>query len=411
MRKLKGLISLTVAAAVVLGIFTIQDKSVYALSYKDMTSSSIEAKKEEVADAKAEQTNLKNSISSMKEIVAGLASQKANLDQYITKLDSTMADIQSNIKNYELKINEKEAEIKRKENELIIAIEQEEVQYETMQQRIQYLYERGESSYIETLLGAKSFADMLNRAEYVEAMTAYDNQVLHEYMEQREYVQLCKDSLELEKDILKDSKSALETEKANLVSVREQKAGELAAFEHDISLTEAQLKELEADLQYQTNLIKSLEKEITEEQKAILAEKGMNLGYNGSGFCWPAPNYTKVSSDFGWRKDPFTGLKAYHNGVDLAAKEGTPILAAYDGIVVAATYNSSMGNYIYIEHGDGLRTIYLHASKLHVKKDDVVKAGDLIAAVGTTGRSTGPHLHFSVRLNGEYVSPWNYLSK
>lgn len=95
----------------------------------------------------------------------------------------------------------------------------------------------------------------------------------------------------------------------------------------------------------------------------------------------------------------------------MAAAEGTPIVAAYTGIVGEASYNSSMGNYIYIEHGDGLRTIYLHASKLYVSKDDIVVKGEVIGAVGTTGRSTGPHLHFSVRLNGEYVSPWNYLSR
>ena len=139
----------------------------------------------------------------------------------------------------------------------------------------------------------------------------------------------------------------------------------------------------------------------------------MQLGYNSDGFAWPAPNCKVVTSEFGWRSDPFTGLKAYHNGVDLSGSkvEGTPIVAAYDGIVGQASYNSSMGNYIYLEHGDGLRTIYLHASKLYVSVNDVVKKGDVIAAVGSTGRSTGAHLHFSVRLNGEYVSPWNYMSR
>ena len=106
---------------------------------------------------------------------------------------------------------------------------------------------------------------------------------------------------------------------------------------------------------------------------------------------------------------PTLGVQKFHNGVDFAAASGTPILAAYSGNVVAASYNSSMGNYVMIDHGDGLYTIYMHASKLYVSSGQSVSKGDQIAAVGSTGRSTGPHLHFSVRLNGNYVSPWGYL--
>ena len=403
--------SLLAAATLIAAVFYRGEARVYATQLDSITSDSIEAKKEEVADAKKEQSSIKNSISDIKGIIAGLQSQKKDLDKYISGLDSTMSSIQHNISDYEAKIIEKEKEITRKEGELEAAKAREEAQYESMQRRIQYMYECGSDSYFEAILHADSFADMLNRAEYVEEVTAYDQRMLKAFILQGEYITLCKESLELEKVTLDESKAALEAEKGNLATLRDQKAKDLAAFEDHISITKDQLKELEADLAYQTKLISSLEKEITEEQKAILKENGVNLGYGKDGFAWPAPKSVRVSSDFGWRSDPFTGLKAYHNGIDLAAAEGTPIVAAYDGIVGQAGYNSSMGNYIYIEHGDGLRTIYLHASKLYVSKDDVVLKGDVIAAVGTTGRSTGPHLHFSVRLNGEYVSPWNYLSR
>ena len=142
-----------------------------------------------------------------------------------------------------------------------------------------------------------------------------------------------------------------------------------------------------------------------------MAQSGITLEYDGGAFHWPAPSYIAITSEFGWRSDPFTGYKAYHNGVDMAAAKGTPIVAAYDGIVVDAGYNGSMGNYVIMDHGTGLYTIYMHASKLYVSADDVVAGGETIAAVGSTGRSTGPHLHFSVRLNGLYVSPWDYLKK
>jgi murein DD-endopeptidase MepM/ murein hydrolase activator NlpD len=127
-------------------------------------------------------------------------------------------------------------------------------------------------------------------------------------------------------------------------------------------------------------------------------------------FTWPCPSYTRISDDYGMRLHPTLGINKMHNGIDLAAPAGSPILAAYNGTVVAASYEASMGNYVMINHGDGLYTVYMHCSKLYVSQGQSVTKGQTIAAVGTTGRSTGNHLHFGVRLNGSYVSPWNYLS-
>lgn len=406
-----ALCALGLSFCVVVSGLLMKGERVFASSFSDITSDSIEAKKNEIANATQQKQNIKDNLSNMEQIMADLESKKKNLDSYIAGIDSTMSDLKSKISAYETLIQEKEAELSERESELEAALEQEAEQYDSMQLRIQYLYESGQSSYLDVILQADSFSDMLNRAEYVEQLAAYDNQMLHTYISHREYVTLCKEAVEAEKSTLDESKAAAEKEKGNLESIRQQKAKDLAKYEDDITLTEASIKELEADLQFQTDLIAGLEKEITDEQREILRANGITLGYDGKGFTCPAPSYTVITSEFGWRSDPFTGLRAYHNGIDMAAAEGTPIVAAYTGIVGEAGYNSSMGNYIYIEHGDGLRTIYLHASKLYVSKDDVVVEGDVIGAVGTTGRSTGPHLHFSVRLNGNYVSPWDYLSK
>ena len=144
-------------------------------------------------------------------------------------------------------------------------------------------------------------------------------------------------------------------------------------------------------------------------KKQMMQDSGVK--YDGGTFKFPIASYTRLSDDYGWRIHPTLNVKKFHNGIDLAAPKGTAIYAAYDGKVVAATYSSTMGNYVMIDHGDSLYTIYMHASALYVSKGDVVTRGETIAAVGTTGRSTGNHFHFGVRLNGEYVSPWNYLSK
>ena len=137
----------------------------------------------------------------------------------------------------------------------------------------------------------------------------------------------------------------------------------------------------------------------------------MVLTYDNGPFKFPLASYTRVSDDYGNRIHPTLGIQQFHNGVDFASPKGTAIYAAYDGVVVAATYSATMGNYVMIDHGDSLYTIYMHASALYVKKDDIVTRGETIAAVGSTGRSTGNHLHFSVRRDGAYVSPWEYLKE
>ena len=141
----------------------------------------------------------------------------------------------------------------------------------------------------------------------------------------------------------------------------------------------------------------------------MLEENKSAISYDGGQFKWPAPDYTRISDDYGMRMHPTLGVQQFHNGIDLASPSGTRILAAYDGKVVAASYSSTMGNYIMIDHGDSLYTIYMHASALLVSEGTMVVKGEQIAKVGSTGRSTGPHLHFGVRLNGGYVSPWNYI--
>lgn len=141
------------------------------------------------------------------------------------------------------------------------------------------------------------------------------------------------------------------------------------------------------------------------------SESSVTLTYDGGTFAWPCPAYTRISSEYGTRMHPTLGVEKFHNGVDLAAPAGSDILAAYKGTVIGAGYNSSMGNYVMIDHGSELYTIYMHASALYVKSGQNVSKGDVIAAVGTTGRSTGNHLHFGVRLNGSYVNPMNYIKK
>lgn len=264
---------------------------------------------------------------------------------------------------------------------------------------------------MDMLAGASSFGDFLNKADFVEKVMAYDKQIWQDYIRTREYVELCKRQLELEKEILDETKAGVELEQQNLEELIAQKTQDIVKYETDISTKEQAIQEYEEEIQAQEEMIAALEAAIEEEKQRILASSGVVLTYDGGVFKFPMATYTRITSPYGDRIHPTLGINQFHNGVDFAAPTGTAIYAAYDGIVVAADYSSTMGNYVMIDHGGGLYTIYMHASALYVSKDDVVARGTTIAAVGSTGRTTGPHLHFSVRLNGSYVSPWNYLSQ
>lgn len=369
---------------------------------------SIADKQEAISEANELKKQLQSGLTDVKKVISGLEKSKNNLSAYISELDTTLSLAQAKILELNTLITEKEAEIKKTTEELTAAKEAEEDQYEAMKLRIRLIYERGESMYLEMLMSAQSFGDMINRADYIEELTAYDRRMLEQYQATREYVEVCKAQLEAEQVVLAEAKVEVEAEEAALETLIAEKQKEITAYENDINNREQLVKEYEAEVAAQEAEIKALEEAIAAE-KAALAN-ATKRKYDGGMFAWPAPSYKRISDDYGYRIHPILKTKQFHNGIDMAAPGGSPILAAYDGTVTAAAYSATMGNYIMIDHGDNLYTIYMHASKLYVSKGAEVVKGQKIAAVGTTGRSTGNHLHFSVRLNGSYMNPWEYLS-
>lgn len=384
-----------------------------ALRYPDtafaseLTNDSIKQKEAEISKAKEEKKALQSGLTNVKELKKQLEASKADLASYVAELDGNLSDIQAKINELKELIETKEQEITEKEAELETALATQQAQYEAMKSRIKFMYEKGDSLALEVFFDSESFGEMLNKADYIEMLSGYDRKKLDEYVEYANYVALCKESLEEEKSVLDEAKAAQEEEEASLNELIATKEQEIYQVSSDIQNKEAAIKEYEADIAAQNETISALEKAVAEERARLAAEQGRK--YDGGVFTWPAPSYTRISDDYGNRMHPVLGIQKFHNGIDMAAPGGTPILAAYDGKVVAADYSSSMGNYVMIDHGDSLYTIYMHASALYVSKGQEVSKGAKIAAVGTTGRSTGNHLHFSVRLNGSYVNPWSYL--
>ena len=399
-RAIAVFMMMTITAALLMPLF---------VRAEPLTNDLIKQSEKEKEGAEKSRAALKKGLTDVKQLIADLESAKGELETYIVKLDGDLTVIEENIDMLTDELEKKQEEIDETKLKLEDAIWQSQQQYGLMKKRIQFVYEKGQKSNVEMILNATSFADFLNRAEYVARLSEYDRNMLDRYVETTQKITDIKTELEKEEAELTEAKGDLESEQDALEELISQKEIQIRTYQSDINNKEAAVKEYEAEIAAQNEIIKTLENRIAEERKRLEAENKKLRSYDGGMFKFPCPSYTRISDDYGNRIHPVLGVEKFHNGVDLAAPSGSPILAAYDGDVVGAGYSSSMGNYVMIDHGDSLITIYMHASQLYVSTGQSVSKGQKIAAVGSTGRSTGPHLHFSVRENGNYVSPWKYL--
>ena len=377
------------------------------------TTSLKEAQKEkaalEKALEKAKQTinELKESKGDVQAKVNDLNAQLMNISSRITALENQLAQ-----KNQEL--TEKKDQIEETKDQLEDAKKQEEQQYADMKVRIQFMYENAQESYFEALFSSESFSDFLNSAEYIMQIQEYDRKKLGEYQETVAYIdgvekQLEEDYATLEeiKKEVEQEKASVEQEKASVATLMKQRETELAGIEGNIDSAQNDADYYAAEIQAQEEIIAEIKR--IEAEKAAAGKQ--DNPYTGGVFTWPCQSSTRVTSDYGTRVSPMGGASSNHKGIDIGASGGAAIVAAADGTVTTAAYSSAAGNYVMIDHGGGLYTVYMHASALLVSPGQTVSAGQTIAQVGSTGISTGNHLHFGVSLNGSYVSPWSYLGR
>ncbi len=364
-----------------------------------------------LSDAQNEKEKLQNNLEAAQALKESLQEAKDELAGHVVELDNEMSQVTTKLLEVEQLLEAKQTEHEQTQERLVQAKEDIEKQYEDMKIRIQFMYEHGSMSFIEILLSCSSFSEMLNKAEYIEQVSAYDRRMLSEYEETKEKVEALEKELGDQKQILETVRADVKKQQEQMQGLIQEKQDEIKEYQTDIANKEKAIKEYEDMIAAQDDTIRALEAAVAaaKKKRQQMGVSENSASYSGGTFCWPAPAYTRISDDYGWRTHPILNVQQFHNGVDMAAPSGSPILAAADGEVVAATYNNTMGNYVMIDHGGGLFTIYMHASALYVSSGTTVYKGDEIAAVGSTGRSTGAHLHFGVRLNGGYVSPWNYL--
>jgi murein DD-endopeptidase MepM/ murein hydrolase activator NlpD len=355
------------------------------------------------------------------------------------------------------------------EAELIKITELQEAQYELIKERLKYIHENGTAGYLEVLLGSRSFADFINRLDHVNAVIRFDNEIIQRYVEAGDLIAQTVTDIGNDKTKIEFLLYQAEAQRDIFEAAVAEKAVLIALIVSDEDLLARHITELEEEELYIRQLIKEAEEEaqrLREEAERLVREEADRLAREAAeraaieraerlareaadraaleaaeaearekaareaaereavqsalsagtdsdadvaAFIWPVPGYLRISSPYGFRINPITGLREHHNGIDIPAPTGTDIVAVADGRVVYSGYNGGMGYMIVIDHGGGITTLYAHNSRLLVSSGTNVTQGQVIARCGSTGMSTGPHLHFEVRIDGVHTSPMGYL--
>lgn len=349
-------------------------------------------------------------IDDTKQKAEELQKQKEAAESEQKSLETQLMAIVSEMEDTKNQISQKEEELGQKEEELFEAQAQENDQYESMKKRIKYMYENGNTKFVDILCQSKDISEFLNNAEYISTISSYDREQLVAYQQIRKKVQEQQAALEEEYAKLEDLQNDLIAKQTNVESLKASKESEISSISGELEQTNQKLAELQAAAE------EAARKQKEKEAAAAAAKKNNNSGsaggavVSGNGmFTHPCPRYSRISSTFGYRNAPLAGASTNHKGVDFAASTGTPIYAAAAGTVTSAGYSGKAGNLIIINHGNGLLTYYMHCNTIFVSAGQKVSKGQNIGQVGTTGNSTGPHLHFQVMNNGTPVNPMNYL--
>ena len=376
----------------------------------------INALKDEKAEMQKKINEIRSQYKANEDEMLDMLAQKDAIDQEITLLHGQINNINDQIAAYAVLIADKQEELDDAKKRLAALNEKH-------KERIRAMEEEGTLSYWEVLFKANDFSDLLDRLNMIQEISAADQRRLKEIADTAEEVKQARKALEEEKLGLEETR--VELEETQLI-LEEKRAEADAILTQLIAKGEEYEKLLEESELEQDKLMKEIAAKEKEYDKAKHAEwlatsvattkpaatsgstKPSTQAPSSGGWVKPTTNY-HISSTYGMRVHPVLGYVRMHNGVDMAAPLGTPIYAAKAGKVTAVGYGSDMGNYVSINHGDGFASIYMHMTHYIVSAGTYVNAGQVIGYVGSTGLSTGPHLHFGISYNGTYVNPMAYI--
>ena len=419
--KIVRIISIVLAAVILLSLVsTALIVMVHAASSSEIKSKLADLRAKQ-AEIQKQSDELEKSIAENKDQTKTLVSQKAEIDQEMEMSRQKIENLNEQIQQLNLLIAEKQTELEA-------SVAKEEALQKQYKARLRSMEETGSVSYWSILFRASSFSDLLDRVDMIREIAESDQLMLKQLSAATQAVETERADLEQQKQDLQQTETDLAVEQAELETKRAKAdtlitqmqaeyaslSDEFLAAEADEAAVREQIKKTETD--YFNALAKEQAAAAAAAAAANKTSNSNNSSASSSGgassgsFAFPLAYSTGVTCAYGPRVHPINGNKSFHYGVDLAAGMNTEIYATKSGTVTGATYGEANGYYVTINHGDGYSSIYAHMTNYVVSVGDSVKQGQLIGYVGTTGWSTGPHLHFEILYNGSNVNPMNYIS-
>lgn len=320
--------------------------------------------------------------------------------QQVQELNNNIAQYEAEITNYNNQIVNLQNDISKTEEDIKKAEENYKAQKKLLDDRLITMYEAGTTEYLDVVLSSKTITEFLSNYYLLSILADSNVDFL--------------DTIEKQKKIIEDQKKKLEEQKNQVNTSKEEKEKAAIILENTRVMKNtytSQLTDQEKQIQSEIDAYQTQLNQLESEIQAITANSLIiNPNYIGGEMLWPVPGYTKLSSTFKMRVHPITGVYKLHTGIDIPAPIGTNFLAANEGVVVKANYNTAYGNMVMIDHGGGVSTLYAHGDKIRVTLGQIVKKGDVVLQTGNTGNSTGPHAHFEVRINGTPVDPLPYVT-
>lgn len=339
----------------------------------------------------------KKTESAKKDVNSAEEKRKQAVAQY-NSMDKEISETENEISIIEKQIEQSQSDLATKEEELKKAQEEYDKQRDVFLKRARIMYENSDISYLEIIFGAQDFGDLIAKIEIVSQLMTYDQDILNKLDESKKKIESAKKEIE---DILQrqiENAQNLTIRKATLEEKLVEKQKLLDSLAEDIEKYKAIYEAAEAE-----------EERLIRENQSAMSYGANPVKYTGGVMAWPVPSSHRITSAYGYRIHPVYKTKKFHSGIDIGASYGVDIIAAADGTVTLSADNGGYGKCLIINHGSGISTLYGHNSVLLVSKGQKVTKGQVIAKAGSTGVSTGPHLHFEVRVNGSTADPTQYL--
>ena len=354
---------------------------------------------ENITDLQSQSTELTEQIDETNNQLKAVQDKLSDAMKQLQEIDDQIASSQNDLNNINIQVDDLMKQISENEEKLKNTRQEYQNLQNLLDKRVEALYETPRLKYLEIILTSDSLTNMLSNYYNITELIEYDKELLNK-------TKLQKKEIETTKKILAEKKQQIVTDKQTQQKKNQVLSNTRKTREYYMSKLSEEERSLQSQIDEYNKQVSDIETEIK-----LLAANSISGNYIGGTFTWPVPGFTTLTSLYGMRVHPITGAYKLHTGIDIGAPRGSTFVAAANGIVSKATFNTAYGNMVIIDHGGGVQTLYAHGDEILVQLGQAVSSGTPILKVGSTGYSTGPHAHFEIRINGETVNPLTFFTE